>query len=220
MPSTRRAKSAGSPPGGKKPSGVPVLKQPSNTGRPASLVAPGRGSRIVGPVNPFSGAVGVRTSRPVVSVPPGRGSKVNVPPGFFPSGIGPKVAVPAISGSAVHQSKVPGFSSVPHQNVGKKAASAVPAGHGSIQSVPGSRSSNPLLKRAVWSTAGAVRGSNAEPSGSTQPGKGGTSPEAATATSAEALQVNQERQPAESSSSAAHDKIAEKTDAKKLLKRR
>jgi hypothetical protein len=216
MPSTRRAKSAGSPPGGKKPSGMPVLKQPSNTERPASLVAPGRGSRIVGAVHPFSGAVGVRTGRAVVSVPPGRGSKINVPPGFFPSGFGPKVTVPAISVPAGHQSKVHASGSVPQQNVGKKAASAVAAGRGSIQSPPGSRSSNPFSKRAVWSSAGAARDANAEPSGSTPPGKGGTSPKAIVASSAEALQGNQEPPPAESSSSVS----PEKTIAKKPRKRR
>jgi len=215
MPSIRRAKAAGSPPGGKKPSGVPVLKQPSNTEGSASLVAPGRGSRIVGPVHPVSGAASMRTSRPVVSVAPGRGSKINVPPGFFPSGMGPRMAVPAISGSAGHQSKVPASGSVPQQNAGKKAASAVPAGRGSVQSVPGSRTSNPFFKRAVWSSAGAAKGQNAEPSGSNQPDKGGSSPSAATASSAEAPQMNQE-----ASSSVLHDKAAEKTVAKKLHKRR
>ena len=215
MPSIRRAKAAGSPPGGKKPSGVPVLKQPSNTERSASLVAPGRGSRIAGPVHPFSGAAGVRTVRPVVSVPPGRGSKINVPPGFFPSGIGPRVAGPAISGSAGHPSKVPASGSVPQQNAGKKAASAVPAGRGSMQSAPRGRSSNPSFKRAVWSSAGAATDANAEPSGLTQPDKGGSSAAAATASSAEALQLKQEP-----SSSVSHDKAAEKTVAKKLHKRR
>jgi hypothetical protein len=219
MPSIRRAKAAGSPPG-KKPSSVPVLKQPSNTERSASLVAPGRGSRIVGPFHPVSGAAGVRKVRPVVSVPPGRGSKINVPPGFFPSGIGPKVTVPAMSAPAGHRSKVLASGSVPQQNAGKKAAAAVPAGRGSMQSVPGSRSSSPFFKRAVWSSAEAAKGANAEPSGSTQPGKEGTSPEAATASSAEAPQANQEQQPAESSSSISHDKTAEKPGAKKLHKRR
>jgi len=214
MPSIRRAKSAGSPPGVKKSGGGSVLKQSSNTERSASLVAPGRGSRIAGPVHPFSGAAGVRTVRPVVSVPPGRGSKINVPPGFFPSGMGPRVA-PAISGSAGHQSKVPASGSAPQQNAGKKAASAVPAGRGSMQSAPRGRSSNPSFKRAVWSSAGAARDANAEPSGSTQPDKGGSSAAAATASSAEALQLKQEP-----SSSVSHDKAAEKTVAKKLHKRR